>query len=132
MWMEQDVLCKLAGQSRNGCSSSYDNRESKIESNNSVGCGLALAATTNNWWSQLKTAGAAIYANRHYLGLRQQSQRLLKIKTQSEVSLPPSVKSTTKESEGSYLIIGHVHIHPTATIHPTALVSLFTHLFYCY
>lgn len=130
MWMEQDVLCKLAGQSRNGCSSG--NRESQIKSNTSVGCGLALAATTNNWWSQLKTAGAAIYANRHYLGLRQQSQRLLKIKTLSEVALSPPVKITTKNSEGSYLIIGHVYIHPTATIHPTALVSLYIHFFYCY
>ena len=28
---------------------------------------------TSNWWSQIKTAGAAIYANRHYLKLFRQT-----------------------------------------------------------
>lgn len=27
-----------------------------------------LHIQVTNWWSQIKTAGAAIYANRHYLG----------------------------------------------------------------
>ena len=32
-----------------------------------AGTGRALVYHTTKWWSQLKTPGAAIYANRHYL-----------------------------------------------------------------
>jgi len=31
-----------------------------------AGTGKALVYQTKKWWSQLKTPGAAIYANRHY------------------------------------------------------------------
>ncbi|VVC26782.1 Hypothetical protein CINCED_3A008778 [Cinara cedri] len=123
MWMEQDVLRKLAGQSRYGCSSSCDDRLSKIKTKTSMTCGLALAATTNNWWSQLKTAGAAIYANRHYLGLRQQNERFLHVKTLSEFALPSPIKLMTINPESCYSIIGHVYVHPTASVHPTALLG---------
>ena len=30
---------------------------------------LSSLCQTSNWWSQIKTAGSAIYANRHYLAL---------------------------------------------------------------
>lgn len=33
-----------------------------------AGTDKLYAMTVPNWWSQLKTAGSAIYANRHYLG----------------------------------------------------------------
>lgn len=33
-----------------------------------AGTGKLFALPVTNWWSQIKTAGAAIYANRHYLG----------------------------------------------------------------
>ena len=45
MWIEKDILPALAG------------------------TGRAKVYHTKNWWSQVKTAGAAIYANRHYLEL---------------------------------------------------------------
>lgn len=59
---------------------------------------------TNKFWSQLKSAGAAIYANRHYLAIYQRShpQRL------------------AKNGEGKPKVIGDVFIHPTATVHPSA------------
>lgn len=99
MWMEQDVLRRLAGESKNEVFSRS---------------GVALAAITRNWWSQLKTAGAAIYANRHYLALR---QGILQ-----QESLPSSIKYGLKNPE-RYSIIGHVYVHPSAQVHPTALVS---------
>lgn len=34
-----------------------------------AGTGKALVYQTVKWWSQLKTPGAAIYANRHYLNV---------------------------------------------------------------
>lgn len=101
MWMEQDVLRRLAGECKNGVFS---------------GSGYALAAITRNWWSQLKTAGAAIYANRHYLALR---QRIL----QTEL-LQLSIHYGLREIE-DYTIIGHVYVHPSARVHHTALVSTF-------
>jgi len=117
--MEQDVLRRLAGKSKSMCSSigdDYKNIKQRL-----VGSGVAKAACTLNWWSQLKTAGAAIYANRHYLALRQQRQRVLQ---QSPLDLPSPVKYrlTTLNPVG-YSTIGHVYVHPTAFVHSTALVS---------
>lgn len=34
-----------------------------------AGTGKALVYQTTKWWSQLKTPGAAVYANRHYLNV---------------------------------------------------------------
>lgn len=73
-----------------------------------AGTGRLFAFQTNNWWSQLKTAGSAIYANRHYLALYR--TRCLERLAQNEVKCS---------------IIGDVHIHPTATVDPTATVCLF-------
>lgn len=36
-----------------------------------AGTGKFFAMPTTAWWSQLKSAGSAIYANRHYLHLYQ-------------------------------------------------------------
>lgn len=122
MWMEQDVLRRLAGESKSGCSKS--NGINKI-TGKSVGGGVALAAITLNWWSQLKTAGAAIYANRHYLALRQQRQRFLDGESLIDFPLPSLVKCrlATADSEGGFSTIGNVYVHPSAKVHPTALVS---------
>lgn len=95
MWMEQDVLRRLAGESKNEVFSSS---------------GVALAAITRNWWSQLKTAGAAIYANRHYLALRQPI-------------LQTELLHLSKRELKNYSTIGHVYVHPSAQVHHTALVS---------
>lgn len=123
IWMEQDVLRRLAGESRSSCSSGGDGG-GRIKKD-AVYSGVALAATTRNWWSQLKTAGAAIYANRHYLALRQQRQRLLQQETLIEFPLPSPVKCrlATADPKGGYSTIGHVYVHPTAQVHPSALVS---------
>ncbi|KAF4519788.1 hypothetical protein B566_EDAN009040 [Ephemera danica] len=80
--LEQEVLMPLAGTSR------------------------AFAFTTNRWWSQLKTAGSAIYANRHYLQLfrkQKRTDRLLQ--------------------SNSPTVIGDVYVHPTASVHPTAVLG---------
>lgn len=122
MWMEQDVLRRLAGESGSGCSSGGDGG-SRIKKD-AVCSGVALAATTRNWWSQLKTAGAAIYANRHYLALRQQRQRLLQRKS-IDLPLPSPVKCrlATADPKGGYSTIGNVYVHPSAQVHPTALLG---------
>lgn len=67
----------------------------------------------NSWWSQLKTAGSAIYANRHYLELYRQKypERLAAAQGTGD---PPKYDCTIQPD---------VHIDPTAVIHPTAVVS---------
>lgn len=69
---------------------------------------------TLNWWSQVKTAGSAIYANRHYLAL---------YKTNTPQRLANGNGDICN-------IIGDVYIHPTATIDKTAVVNMFF-LFNC-
>ncbi len=81
LWIEKDVLPGLAGSGR------------------------AFVFQTNNWWSQIKTAGSAIYANRHYLSLYE--------------SVAP--ERLTKDGPE---IIGNVFVHPSADVHPTAVVSI--------
>ncbi|XP_043257381.1 mannose-1-phosphate guanyltransferase alpha-A [Colletes gigas] len=80
---EQDILTRLAG------------------------TGRLFALPVLRWWSQVKTASSAIYANRHYLTLykKNHSNRL---------------SPTTNEF---HHIIGDVYIHPSATVHPTAVLG---------
>ena len=56
IWLERDLIVPLAGTN------------------------TAFLYQTTNWWSQIKTAGSAIYANRHYLALynKTNSERLTK------------------------------------------------------
>ena len=62
--------------------------------------------TSQEWWSQIKTAGSAIYANRNYLKqYRKTNPSLL------SVDIPIGPK-----------IIGDVFIDPSATVDPTATV----------
>lgn len=62
---------------------------------------------TRHWWSQIKTAGSAIYTNRKYLELqRQEDASLLAVNSASGPT-----------------IIGDVIIDPTATIDATATVG---------
>lgn len=80
MWIERDVLSHM------------------------VTTGRGQVFSTTNWWSQIKTAGSVIYANRHYLKLYAQShpERLYR---------PTETKT-----------IGNVFVHPSASIHATAVV----------
>ncbi|KAL5285710.1 hypothetical protein ACFFRR_007415 [Megaselia abdita] len=99
---EQDVLTPLAGTNK------------------------LYALPVPNWWSQVKTAGSCIYANRHYLELYKEThpERL--------------VNAGFKDDGGdgsSHLICNiypDVHIHATASVHPTATVSplLFWFMFF--
>ena len=62
-----------------------------------------------NWWSQVKTAGSAIYVNRHYLALYRQHRP----------------ERLTTQLTSKCQIIDDVYIHPSASIHSTAVVSTF-------
>lgn len=68
----------------------------------------------NNWWSQIKTAGSAIYANRHFLEMYR--------RTKLEPLAKQGIKDDTDDNELVCNIIGDVFIHPSASIHPTATV----------
>lgn len=65
----------------------------------------------NTWWSQLKTAGSAIYANRHYL-------ELYRFKNPERLC-----QENIGDGKRICKIIPDVRIHPTATIHPSAVVN---------
>lgn len=74
-----------------------------------AGTGSLFALPVNNWWSQIKTAGSAIYANRRFLDLyRRTTPACLRIQKYTEVPCK---------------IIGNVYIHPTATVHSTAMLG---------
>jgi len=63
------------------------------------------ALHTTRWWSQTKTPGAALYANRHYLRLfRERCPERLAVGTEAE-------------------IVGDVFIDPTATVHKSAKIG---------
>ncbi|ODN03057.1 Mannose-1-phosphate guanyltransferase alpha-B [Orchesella cincta] len=66
---------------------------------------------SNRMWSQVKTAGSAIYANRQYLAMykRRQPERL--------------AGYNTGKGEGSPRILGDVYIHPSAQVHPSCLIG---------
>ncbi|KAG8186451.1 hypothetical protein JTE90_012370 [Oedothorax gibbosus] len=66
--------------------------------------GKVYAFHSTRWWSQIKTAGSAIYANRHYLDLYNKIHRLW----------------LAQNSLHGPTIIGNVFIHPTAVVHETA------------
>ena len=92
MWLEKDVLMPLAGTNQ------------------------IMIYETTNWWSQIKTAGAAIYANRHYLKLYRQihPERLTKIE---------HLNGNSDGASHVENIFGDVFIHPSANIHPTAVIG---------
>ncbi|XP_073962919.1 GDP-mannose pyrophosphorylase A [Choristoneura fumiferana] len=75
MSWEQDVLSPLAGTNK------------------------LYAMQITNWWSQVKTPGSAIYANRHYLELHR-----------------------THPSQHNNNILPDVYIHPTANVDDSAVV----------
>ncbi|KRZ14477.1 Mannose-1-phosphate guanyltransferase alpha-B [Trichinella zimbabwensis] len=70
-----------------------------------AGHSMLFALKTTRWWSQLKTASAAIYANRHYLNLYHTThpERLTR--------------------NGEPTIIGDVYVHPSVEIHPSCVIG---------
>ncbi|XP_023328485.1 mannose-1-phosphate guanyltransferase alpha [Eurytemora carolleeae] len=83
IWLEKDVMVPLAG-----TNTSY-------------------VYLTNNWWSQVKTAGSAIYANRHYLNLYRNNY----------------VGRLAQDRKKGPTIIGDVFIHSTAKVDPSAVIG---------
>lgn len=84
IWLEKDVLGPLAGTN------------------------TAFLFQTSNWWSQIKTAGSAIYANRHYLALYREQN--------------PARLSPEDAKEGP-TIIGDVFVHSSAIVSPSAVLG---------
>lgn len=70
---------------------------------------LYVYKMTSGFWCQVKTAGAAIYANRLYLSLIHQRE-------------PHLLASNGGDPDAPH-IIGHVRIHPTANIDPTCTLG---------
>ncbi|ELT91800.1 hypothetical protein CAPTEDRAFT_169555 [Capitella teleta] len=72
-----------------------------------AGSGKLYVYHTTKFWSQIKSAGAAIYANRHYLNIyrRTHPERL------------------AKSSPEGPIVIDNVFIHPTASVHPSATLG---------
>ena len=85
LWLEREILPNLAGSD-----------EVKV-------------FVTNKWWSPVKTAASAIYANRHYLALYKEKcpERLVEV----------------TDSSGKPTILGNVYIHPSAVVHPSAVIG---------
>lgn len=72
-----------------------------------MGSGLLYVYQTSKFWSQVKSAGAAVYANRHYLNIYQRTH-------------PEWLSKNDKDKPN---VIGDVYIHPTAVVHPTATLG---------
>ncbi|XP_072436161.1 mannose-1-phosphate guanylyltransferase regulatory subunit alpha-A-like [Chiloscyllium punctatum] len=72
-----------------------------------AGRGSLYIYKTDGFWSQIKSAGSAIYANRLYLNQYQKTR-------------PDRL---AKKGPSGPRILGNVYIHPTATIDPTAVLG---------
>ncbi|KAK3082846.1 hypothetical protein FSP39_006934 [Pinctada imbricata] len=72
-----------------------------------AGSGKLFVFHSNRFWSQIKSSGAAIYANRHYLAIYRDTH-------------PDRL---AKNGEGLPSVVGDVFIHPTAEVHPTAVLG---------
>lgn len=108
-------------QNYSGCSNGNGNQADCIQLETDIltpmaGTGKLYALPVSNWWSQVKTAGSAIYANRHYLELNRN--------THPERLANSGIK-TNEDEDGTLIctIIPDVHIHPTAQVHPTATLG---------
>ncbi|XP_028402885.1 mannose-1-phosphate guanyltransferase alpha-B-like [Dendronephthya gigantea] len=71
------------------------------------GQGLVYVFKTDNFWTVLKSAGSAIFANKNFLEL---------YRTQHNDRL-------TLNEDNKPTIIGDVFIHPTASVHSTAVIG---------
>lgn len=82
-----------------------------------AGTGRMFAYPVTSWWSQIKTAGSAIYANRHYLELYRNThpERLAQFGFEKE--------SQEGKKGGLCTILPDVYIHPKATVHHTAVLG---------
>ncbi|XP_055384497.1 mannose-1-phosphate guanyltransferase alpha-A isoform X2 [Condylostylus longicornis] len=88
-----------------------------------AGTGKLFTLPVTTWWSQLKTAGAAIYANRHYLAFISERNSQLYRKTHPERLSKTGIKTELSDESLVCNVIQDVHIHPTASVHPTATLG---------
>ncbi|TGZ74794.1 hypothetical protein CRM22_000759 [Opisthorchis felineus] len=99
-----------------------------------AGTGTLFVYHTTRFWSQIKFAGAVIYANRHVLSLyeRTHPHRLARMSLPSSTGLQflttDNSQSITMNGDSSGetrgpIIIGHVFIHPTAQVDKTAVLG---------
>lgn len=79
-----------------------------------AGTGKLFAFQISNWWSQAKTAGSAIYANRNYLELYRTRKPERLVKQQLDES---------GDSNFHCEIIPDVYIHSSAIVDSTALLG---------
>ena len=100
IWLERDLIVPLAGTN------------------------TAYLYQTTNWWSQIKTAGSAIYANRHYLALynKTNNERLTK-EVKSNLALWRNTLLFIFQDKNTPKIIGDVFIHESATVDPSAVLG---------
>ncbi|KAI5639164.1 nucleotidyl transferase domain-containing protein [Phthorimaea operculella] len=97
---KQDAFYSGGESCQNGAQPGYLSWEQDVLSP-LAGTNKLFALQVTNWWAQVKTAGSAIYANRHYLELHRDS-------------LP---------EKACCQIIPDVYLHPTATVDPTAVIG---------
>ncbi|XP_029789588.1 mannose-1-phosphate guanyltransferase alpha isoform X1 [Suricata suricatta] len=105
--LEQDVFSALAGQ------------------------GQIYVHLTDGMWSQIKSAGSALYASRLYLGQYQLThpERLAKHTPggprirDSEVKTQSVLWFRGFAPRSSLLLLGNVYIHPTAKVAPSAVLG---------
>ncbi|XP_017781746.1 PREDICTED: mannose-1-phosphate guanyltransferase alpha-A [Nicrophorus vespilloides] len=76
--------------------------------------GKMFAYQVQSWWAQIKTACAAIYANKHYLEL---------YKSKHPERLSQSITEVGESGDAKCNIISDVYIHPSASIHSTAVLG---------
>ena len=62
---------------------------------------------TTKFWSSIKSAGSAIYANRHYLDMYREN----------------NIDRLATNGPNKPKIIGDVFIHPSANVHPTSVLG---------
>ncbi|EGD75451.1 hypothetical protein PTSG_06524 [Salpingoeca rosetta] len=72
-----------------------------------AGSGQAFVFKFDGFWSQVKSAGSAVYANRFYLSLYRSND-------------PTQLAQATADGP---TIVGDVSIHPSARIHPSAKIG---------
>ncbi|XP_037952023.1 mannose-1-phosphate guanyltransferase alpha-A [Teleopsis dalmanni] len=114
---EQEYLCTSIS---NGGSNGNGKDQGHIQWEQEVLTPLAgtdklYALPVSSWWSQLKTAGSAIYANRHYLDLYK--------KTHPERLANAGFKHSEDNGNLICTIFPDVYIHPSAIVHHTAVLG---------
>lgn len=115
---KQNELFRLSDNSNGSKDVSYIQLEQEILTK-LAGTGNLFGWNLNTWWSQLKNAGSAIYANRHYLALYKKREKVTLKKNQTEqlCTILPDVFIDQSAVIDSTAVIGpNVSIGPNVKI----------------